>query len=161
MAFLRQAGVPAPQAFRTAAEFILNLDLKRAGSEESIDIEKIRGIIAEINKLDLSLDSVGIEFELRHKCEGMIGKLCGTCATGAELSLLSNLDAFIDVVRSLPVDLNYWQMQNIYYRMAKTAYREFFLKAKGGDNEAAKWIDLDRTAGEKLLFNTEAVLPKD
>jgi len=161
MAFLHEAGMPVPEAFRTAAAFTLNLDLKRACSEEMIDSEKIRGIITEINKLDVSFDSVSIEFMLRRKCEGMIGNLCGTCATEAELSMISSLHAFMEIIGSLPADLNYWQIQNIYYKMAKTVYREFLLKAKEGDSAAVKWLDIYRSIGEKLSFNTASVLSKN
>ncbi len=161
MAFLHQTGIPVPQAFRTAAEFTLNLDLKRVCSEETIDTEKIRGIIAEINKLNASLDSVSIEFTLRRKCEGIIGGLCGICGAESELALLSSFQSFLEIIRSLPIDLNYWQIQNIYYNMAKTVYREFLSKAKSGDAEAGKWVDMYRSIGEKLLFNTAAVLTEN
>jgi alpha-amylase/alpha-mannosidase (GH57 family) len=161
MAFLHEAGMPVPEAFRTAAAFTLNLDLKRACSEEMIDSEKIRGIVTEINKLDVSFDSVSIEFMLRRKCEGMIGNLCGTCVTESELSMISGLHTFMEIVRLLPVDLNYWQIQNIYYKMAKTVYREFLLKAKEGDSAAVKWLDVYRSIGEKLSFNTASVLSEN
>ncbi|HSB30862.1 MAG TPA: DUF3536 domain-containing protein [Candidatus Sulfobium mesophilum] len=161
MVFLRETGMPVPQAFYAAAEFTLNLDLKKAWSEEAMDAEKVRGIIAEINKLGVSFDSVSIELELRRKCEGMIGSLCGTCATESELSLLSSFHSFLEIVRSLPFDLNYWQIQNSYYKMAKTVYRDFLLKAKEGDSAAARWLDIYRSVGEKLLFNIAAVLPEN
>ena len=161
MAFLHEAGMPVPEAFRTAAAFTLNLDLKRACSAEMIDSEKIRGIITEINKLDVSFDSVSIEFMLRRKCEGMIGNLCGTCGTESELSMISDLHAFIEIIGSLSADLNYWQIQNIYYKMAKTVYREFLLKAKEGDSAAVKWLDVYRSIGEKLSFNTASVLSEN
>ncbi len=161
MAFLHETGMPVPQAFHAAAEFTLNLDLKKACSEETIDAEKIRGIIAEIKKLGVSFDSMSVELGLRRKCEGMIGSLCETCATESELSLLSNFQSFIEIVRSLPVDFNYWQVQNIYYKMAKTVYRVFLLKAREGDGTAARWLDIYRSLGEKLFFNIASVLPEN
>ncbi len=161
MVFLRETRMPVPQAFYAAAEFTLNLDLKKACSEETIDAEKIKGIIAEINKLGVSFDSVSIELELRRKCEGMIGSLCGTCVTESELSLLTSFHSFIEIVRTLPFDLNYWQIQNVYYKMAKTVYRVFLLKAKEGDGTSAKWLDIYRSVGEKLFFNIATVLPEN
>lgn len=161
MVFLSQTGTPAPQAFRTAAEFTLNSELRKSCAEETIDTEKIRGIIAEISKLSLSLDAVSVEFILRRKCEDMIGNLCGTCSTESELSLLSNFHSFLEIVRSLPIDLNYWQIQNIYYGASKSIYRDFRSRSKSGDEQAGKWVDTYRAIGEKLFFNTASVLPED
>jgi hypothetical protein len=76
-------------------------------------------------------------------------------------SLLSQLYAFTELLRSLPIDAIFWQIQNTYYKLAKTTYREFLLRAKTGNEDAAKWVDMYRSIGEKLFFNTSAVLPAD
>ncbi|MGD0885016.1 MAG: DUF3536 domain-containing protein [Thermodesulfovibrionales bacterium] len=153
--FLYKAGMPVPDAFRTAAAFVLNLDMKKALSEETMDAEKIRGIISEMTEWNVPLDSVSIEFILRRKGEGMMDKLQDT---PSEFSLLTEFYAFIGLLGLLPMAINIWQIQNSYHKMAKTVYREFVSRAKAGDDAAAKWVDVYRAIGEKLSFNMSALV---
>jgi hypothetical protein len=156
MVFLDEAGMPVPKAFQTAAEFTLNLDLNNAFSGEAIDEDRIRGIIAEINRLQVPLDVVSLEFMLRRKGEEMIRKLG---AAPEDVSLLSKFGVFMGIVRSLPVEVNYWQVQNSYIGIERAVYRGFLERARGGDAVASQWVELFRSAGESLFFNTKAVLP--
>jgi len=156
MGFIHEAGIPVQEAFRTAAAFTLNLDMKRAVSEDVLDADKIRGIIGEINKWNLSLDSVGVEFMLRRKGEGMIDKLR---ETPSDISLLSACYMFIDLLSTLPVNVHFWHIQNIYFKIAEAVYRELLSREKAGDGEAAKWTEAFRSLGDKLFFNTSKVLP--
>jgi len=132
--------------------------MKKAFSDDGMDAEKIKGISDEIKRWNVALDSVSIEFIIRRKGEEMMDKLLGS---PADISLLSGFHKFIDVVCSVPVDVNFWQIQNAYYKMGKTVYKEFLLKSKEGNAEAAQWVELYRSAGEKLFFNTKAVLSAD
>jgi hypothetical protein len=156
MVFLDEAGMPVPKAFHTAAEFTLNLDLNKAFAEGAIDEDRIRGIISEFSKLQVPLDPVSVEFMVRRKGEEMIGKLG---AAPEEVSLLAEFGVFMGIVRSLPVEVNYWQIQNSYIRIARAVFRDFLAKARGGDANASRWVELFRSAGEALSFNTKAVLP--
>jgi hypothetical protein len=153
--FLYKAGTPVPEAFRTAAAFILNLDMKKASSEETVDAEKIRGIIGEITTWNVPFDSVSIEFILRRRCEKMIRKLQGT---PSDVSLLTEFYRFLELLGSLPIGVHFWQIQNGYHQIAKTVYSEFVSKAKAGDDAAAKWVDMYRAVGEKLSFNISALV---
>ena len=51
-------------------------------------------------------------------------------------------------------------MQNIYYKLAKTVYKEYRVKAKFGDTDAAAWTDEFKNIGQGLFFNIGAVLPE-
>ncbi|HAM50704.1 MAG TPA: hypothetical protein DCP92_08445 [Nitrospiraceae bacterium] len=73
--------------------------------------------------------------------------------------MLSEFYTFIELVQSLPIAVNFWQVQNTYHKIAKTIYREFISRAKAGDDAAAKWVEAYRAIGEKLFFNVIAVLP--
>lgn len=158
MIFLPGGGIPVPEAFLAAASFVLNIDLKRAFSEEAIDIEKLKSIIAEIKTLNVAIDSVGLEFLLRKKGEAMMDRFSGAAS---EFTLLSDLSVFIEAARSMPVEVNYWLMQNVYYELAKTVYKEYLSASKAGDESAVRWVEVFRSVGEKLFFNIDAVLPKD
>jgi len=155
LSFMHEAGAPLPSDFLTACQFVLNLDMKRMFLENEIDKGKIRDIINDIKKWNIAFDATSMEFTLRNKAEEMINNLR---RTPSDMTLLSGLHTTIDLLRSLPVDINFWQVQNAYFIMAKNTYREMFLEAKKGARDAAKWIELFKVIGEMLLFNVPEIL---
>jgi hypothetical protein len=149
MGFLQETGMPVPKAFRTAAEFTLNFGIKRAFSEENIDADRVRNLISEIKKWNVSFDSLDIEFIVRHRLEKMMEKLY---ANPSDFTQLQNIQKVLELLKLMPVEINYWQVQNIYYRMAKKVYSEFLVKAKAGDEDAARWIETFKYLGQMLFF---------
>jgi hypothetical protein len=155
MAFLRETGMPVPKAFLTAAMFTAIIDLKRSFSQERIDEEKIRGIVGDIGKWGLPLDGEGLEFMLRRRGEEMMDALG---SASGDSPLLTNVLTLVTLLRSLPLQINFWQIQNGYFSMAGRAYKEISAKAKAGDAAALQWVETFRRIGELLSFNTAAIL---
>jgi hypothetical protein len=65
MRFLADLAVPLPKAFRTAAEFVLNTDLRRAFRQEVPDIEQIRDLLEQVRLWRVELDAPGLAYQLR------------------------------------------------------------------------------------------------
>jgi hypothetical protein len=157
MALLLQTGMPVPKAFLSAAEFSLNVRIRNALREESIDEAAIRAGFDEMRKWGLSPDAAGLEFMLRRRLESMMAALM---KVPSDTSLLAALARFLGLLRTLPFEVNLWQTQNNYFGIAKTAYGEFLSKARAGDREAAEWIEAFRNVGELLSFCIPSVLPE-
>ena len=155
MAFLHEAGMPVPAAFSTAAAFTLNLDMKKTFFEKNIDSGKVKALLDEIRRWDVQLDSIDLEFILRRRGEDLIAELQ---RAPSDLSLLNNVQAMVGLLRSIPFEVNFWQIQNTYFKMAKTLYKEFALDALNGNKEAADWVETFKQTGDLLLFNTSALL---
>lgn len=156
MSFLRDTGFPVPKAFYTAAEFILNLDLKRQ-LQADFDREAIRNILDEFQNWNVPMDETGIEFALKNKLEDMAELLYGN---PTDIELLKEMGEMVITALALPVRHNFWLPQNLYYRMAKTVYPEFAKEGGAPGKEASQWVKRFKSLGEKLNFNLEAVLPE-
>ncbi len=156
MVFLQEAGMPIPKTLLTAAQFTLIIDLKKAFLEERVNEEKIKAIISDIGKWGLTLDGASLEFVLRRKGEELINKFHSALSN----PLLSDLLTLIGLLRSVSLNVNFWEIQNTYFMIAKTTYREFTLKAKDGDNAAMEWTEAFRRLGEMLYFNMSSILPE-
>jgi alpha-amylase/alpha-mannosidase (GH57 family) len=154
MGFLQEAGIPIPRPFLMAAEFTLNLDLRRA-LEAEMGLEKMKNLMQEIQKWNVPIDAVGFEFILRNKMEQKI-KIFFENPSG--VSILEEFEEGLDIASSLPFSLTLWEIQNIYYRMAKTVYPDFVSKAMEGDEEALRWTEQFKSLGQKLSFNLESIL---
>jgi len=61
---------------------------------------------------------------------------------------------------SLPLAVNLWHAQNVYFEMAKTTYGETISKASAGEKDSAEWVERFRQIGQALSFNVAAVLGK-
>lgn len=157
MGFLQEIGIPIPKAFYIAAEFALNLDLKRA-LEEGTHIEKIQGIVNDIKKWNVPIVFIDTEFIVRHRVKRVKE---GLYESPSDLSLLHKIRGMIDVLNSLPFEINLWQIQNIYYKIAKITYREFLIKAKSGDTDVLRWIEEFKHIGQSLFFNIGAILQEN
>jgi alpha-amylase/alpha-mannosidase (GH57 family) len=155
MGFLQDAGLPIPKPFFMAAEFTLNLGLQKAFEE--IEKERIKNMISEIQKWNISIDADGLEFILRRQ---MKQEMKGFFNRPSDLVILEKLNEKLDIAFSLPFQLNLWEIQNLYYAIVKTIYSNLAAKAKEGDEQASRWVERFRSLGEKLSFNLESILPE-
>ncbi len=154
MNFIREAGIPVPKVFLDACEFTLNLNLLNIFKNEKIDADKIKRLIDEVKKWDVPFDTTNIEFALRRRLETM---MCDFLDRPDDASLLPDVYTAIELAGSIPIEINLWHVQNIYFKMVEKSYKDVLSKARGGDAEAAKWIGSFKSLGEILNFNTSAV----
>jgi hypothetical protein len=75
------------------------------------------------------------------------------------LQLISRIDKLMQLIRSIPVEIVLWKVQNDYYVLAKTSYREYLEREQAGEAGAAIWLEAFRKLGETFRFNLGAVLP--
>jgi len=76
----------------------------------------------------------------------------------ADLGLLLRIQKILEMLKVLPVELNYWHVQNVYFIIAKTVCNEFLKKAAKGDKDARKWTAAFKYIGEMLYFNIGSVV---
>jgi alpha-amylase/alpha-mannosidase (GH57 family) len=155
MGFLQETGMPLPKSFLATAEFILNADMQKVFTEETANLERLKTIVDEMKRWGVAADPVNTEFVVRRRLERMMDRLAGN---PGDTGLLHELAKAATLLQSVPVDIVYWQVQNMYFRMSKTAYPEFASRAAAGDGIAQAWIESFKSLGEQLRFNTGAVL---
>jgi hypothetical protein len=153
MRFLGELGTPPPRVLHMTAEFVLNASLRRAFEEQNFDLERIRSLLDAAQRERVTLDSAGLSYALRHSLERMIQRLQ---AGPAELEPLERLEAVVDLVRSLPFEVDLWEVQNRYYQMLQQVRPEF----QARDNDAGRiWLAHFDRLGEKLRILVLAPLP--
>jgi hypothetical protein len=145
--YLVSVGAPIPPALRTAAEFVMNLDLQRAFTAEPLDTEYVSRAFRDTHAWGLLLDVPG----LSHAFELAIERIAARVARGdAAVELLDRLSAVIALTDSLPFTVDVWTTQNDFYRALQAHYSDISLMASQGDRTAATWIERFQTLGEQL-----------
>jgi hypothetical protein len=147
MRFLSQLGGPVPKAFHAAAELILNIDLQRAVSSDTLDTEGIRDIVNTAKSWQVDLDAEGISYDLQENLERMMTTLVDT---PLDILNIENLIDCVKLVHSMPFSVDLWKAQNLYWGILQTSYAEFKRKAEQNDRKAAKWVRSFGSLGELM-----------
>jgi len=111
MAFMREIGRPMPFQLEAAARIGLDSEAKKALAEERPDPGRLESIGETARKWNIGLDARGI------------GLLAANCVTAylrkaAEDCNLESLRFALELLRAmqtLPVELDLWEAQNVYY----------------------------------------------
>ena len=147
MRFLSEMGNPVPKAFNSAAEFILNSDLRRALNDDILEVEKIRSLLDEIAAWDVELDAEGHSYLFQRALERMIARLA---EAPEDMALLNNLVAATEMVESLPFGVDLWRVQNLYHDILHNALPAFQERAEKGDESAKEWLSQFSAMGQHL-----------
>ncbi len=154
MRFLTDLHIPLPKAFHAAAEFTINADLQRAFESDDLDMDRIQSLLEEARVLRVTLDAATLEFVLRKNIEGITRRLA---ARPSGLALLERLNIALQLLKSLPFELNLWTLQNLYHDILREHYPSFSQQAANGEEQAKQWIALMSAIGEKLRINVASL----
>ncbi|NJN65231.1 MAG: DUF3536 domain-containing protein [Chloroflexaceae bacterium] len=149
MRFLADLRIPLPQSFRTAADFVLNMDLRRAFEHEDIEVERIHTILEEVRRGHIELDTTELAHTLKETLEWMEQRMLHN---PTDLPLLKRLVIVVELAQSLPFEVDFWDIQNVYYEMQQSVYPSFDERAHQGDETAQGWVHHFLLLGQKLGF---------
>jgi hypothetical protein len=152
MHFLAALQLPGIRIFQVAAEVTLNGDLRRAIAADHLNLQRIQSLLDEVKRVGVPLDRITLEFALRKKLEAMANQFR---SNPSNLSLLRSLDAAVGVARSTLLEVQFWQVQNIYFGIMKTFYEQVRSKMSQVHDDPDEWLESFRSLGEKLSFRVE------
>lgn len=145
--YLVSVGAPIPPALRTAAEFVMNVDLRRAFAAEQLDPNYVSRYFRDTQAWGLQLDVPGLSRAL----ELAIERIAARVAQGeAAVGLLERLSAAIALTDALPFTVDLWTTQNDFYRAMQAHFPDISSVARRGDRIAAVWVERFQTLGEQL-----------
>jgi len=151
-----QLGVPLPQRLKTVVALTLNSDLRAALCSDRPDVRRARELLDEIRRLEIDLDTVTLEFGVRRNIERMAQHFAQQPLDWENIEALSCL---LGVLPLVPLWVDLWSAQNIYYDMLESLYLSMRARRAAGDNAAAEWIapfcELGKKLGIRVLGNLE------
>lgn len=152
MRFLKSLNIPQPKVLHSAAEFVLNTNLRKAFMAETLELDYINALLDEAKTSNVPLDGATLGYVLERTLERM-GKKLGAVPT--DQSLIAHLDAVVGLARSLPFEVDLWMVQNVYFSLLETVYKEYLGRAGQGDGEARDWVEKFTSLGDKLQARRE------
>jgi alpha-amylase/alpha-mannosidase (GH57 family) len=145
--FVTDLGVPLPQRFQMAVDFTLNSDLLEALSAEKLEPEKVLGLLEQVRRTGVAIDSVTLEFAFRRTLERQAHRWLADPRTPDSLPAMAQA---VELCAALPFAVRLWEVQNVYYQLGQSYYPEASRQAEQGDSKMRAWVEQFRALGERL-----------
>ncbi len=149
MRYLKDIGAPLPVALKTAADFILNADLRQQFEAEEVDGNRLRTLVQEAAENNVELNRGVLAYAIKAHLDGQLERLS---AAPHDVALLARAAEVAGIVRSLDVDVNLWKTQNLYFKMLHGVAPQYRARAAQSDEAARDWLHHFNELGEQLGF---------
>jgi hypothetical protein len=142
--FLQDINMPVPRNLAVLVEGVINHQLQSLFEEPSLDRQELERLVAEVAQLPVELD------------EKTLGQLAGSqlarqveevARTTCRPESLKELTQTIEVLESLPFDLDLWPAQKTYFAQCRPMARDL---AEKKDSAAAEILERLRLLGTFL-----------
>ncbi|MGQ0814907.1 MAG: DUF3536 domain-containing protein [Gemmatimonadota bacterium] len=150
MRFMSELGLPLPEAFTTTAEYVLNTDLHRTLTRDTIDLDRVSELLEQVEAAKVELDRKGVSYAFERTLERLARELA---ADPADAGKLSTLERTATIARSMPFEIDVWQVQNIYFALLEEHYPTYLARAAQDDPPAIEWTQSFERLGEQLAIH--------
>ncbi|HEX9981698.1 MAG TPA: DUF3536 domain-containing protein [Thermoanaerobaculia bacterium] len=150
MRFHTRLGIPVPKVLQLAAEFDVNLQLRRLLEYPTPPIAEIEARLREARDEGVSLD----ETTLLAFGQAIVRASDRFREQPQDLDRLEDYETLVAVVRDAQIAVNMRSAQNAYYRMKATVRPA--IAANGTGTAAQRWLQLFDSLGTKLSITPEA-----
>jgi alpha-amylase/alpha-mannosidase (GH57 family) len=147
MRFLIAQDLPLPRAFRMAAEFVVNRDLRAVLSRAQPDIVRVRSLLEEAADASVQLDREGLGYAIARALERLA---LDALEHPGDVERLERWSEMAGLTAPLPFDVNLWQSQNVFYDMLHDVYPTMSERAAADDPVAEQWCRIFTTLGDQL-----------
>jgi len=116
--YLSQAGLPKPPALTLAAGFAINAGLRRALQSDPIDVAQMRSFLQLAKADQVLLETANLSYIADQRMKRAMVELQMSAGS------LDTLERALTLARNLgelPIELNLWQAQNIWYEILGTS----------------------------------------
>jgi hypothetical protein len=133
MRFLAGLGVPAPRALSAAAQVVLNDNLRRALADGASDEHEVGRLFREAAMEGVELDEASLSFTAGQSLQRLAERFF---AAPESLDDLRRLRDKVHLIVSLPLEVDLWKVQNLYFHAMKA-----LLPSKVETPGAREWIE--------------------
>lgn len=147
MSFFHSLGIPLPKPLSVAAEYIINRDLKKLFEKEDIDMEKLELLVSAVKRWSVKIDADIIGFVIEAWINALMERLS---QRPEDIALFEKTENTLKLLMLLPVELDLWKAQNMYFIMGKTIHGTMQQRAEKGEDFARRWLEVFSKLGEYL-----------
>jgi len=147
MQVMREMGIPLPKAFATATELTLSTNIRHELQREELDLKEIQKLVEESKHWSLELDKQSLGFVASQRVNSLMQRLAGI---SEDTTLLETIGDVLRVLSAIPLELDLWKAQNIYFSIGTQRYDEMEKRSDQRDSNAKPWLEHFNRLGEYL-----------
>jgi alpha-amylase/alpha-mannosidase (GH57 family) len=146
MRFHATLGVPLPNVLRTAAEFDVNMQLRRMAAAGEMPLDDLESRLREARDEGVVLDETTL-MSLTRAVERAAGE---SVRNPDDFALLERWESLVAIVREAKINVDLRRPQNDYYRLKQSVRPTTAANAGNGSSSAHRWLQHFDALGEKL-----------
>lgn len=128
---------PLPKSLAMIVEFTLNSDITQTLDSDPIDFMRLTELIKENKRWAFARDRDALSFAASRRITGLVNKFAKDTQDWQVLVTIQNI---LKILNSLPLVLDLWRAQNIFFALTKTVYPDQSKKSESGDASARMWV---------------------
>ena len=148
MGFFGGVGAPLPKMLHQTAEFVLNTSLRKEFMADELNVERVRRLLDSAAREKIQWDAPWLAYALTRR----FGKMADELALKPRGGLLHRFNLAVDLVKSLPFEVDLARVQNVYYQVQQ---RELPVVTAENTPDAKAWIGEFTALGLKLGFSVD------
>lgn len=152
MRFVTELRLPAPRAFLTAAEFVLNADILRQLRAKDPDFTAIEARLDEAKRVGVAVNKTDLGYTLVRTLNQMLEELF---ESPVDLPLLEKAAAAANLAHTLEVQIDLREAQNYCYEMRQWFYPDVLKRSDSGDTGAKWWVERFRGLAKALKIQVD------
>jgi alpha-amylase/alpha-mannosidase (GH57 family) len=147
MGFYQNLQRRVPRAFRLAARYLLNNDLKKAFEETDLDMEKLKRLIDDIQRWSVRVDDATVGYVASRWITSTMERLK---EEPGDITLIEKTNDVLEATAPLNLQLDIWKAQNIYFNIGRVSHGSMKEKAGKNDSVAKEWLEAFLRLGHDL-----------
>lgn len=156
MAAIKTLGMKLPRPLQTTVEYIINTKLLREFESERPDAHEIKKLLDEAKRMKVKLNFDSLDFAASQRVDRLMKHVQ---EHQHDLETMELLIGLLKVLEKSKLDADYWQAQNIAFRMQQIDYEKYEKLSLQGDIEATLWLDKFDMLCSNLNLKTKHGLP--
>jgi hypothetical protein len=150
--FLASRGIPPPRGLKLAAELALANAVRQELEADDPDPSRLTAVIEEAGGAGVRLHEEGVGLAVEHSVERLAEALR---AAPGDLARLDALERMVALARSLPFEVDFWKVQNAYWRTMRESLPESRRACESGGEAACRYLERFVALGEKLSVRVD------
>jgi alpha-amylase/alpha-mannosidase (GH57 family) len=146
--------IPVPEFFKTAAQFIVNHDLREVFNTDNgkLHVRNLEHICEEFNRWNLTIaDEQAFKLAVNNR---IFAEICDLEKTDEDIPKLEDLSRVLTLLKQLNVKLDFWQGQNAYFSILKTHEKGLW------EYPSNEWKKAFEQLGKMLSVRRELILER-
>ncbi|MBD1397787.1 DUF3536 domain-containing protein [Pontibacter sp. JH31] len=136
MAAIKNVDMQLPRPLQITIDYIVSNRLLEALTAERVDVDVVLRLLREVERMGVNLDQDAVSYAATIHVEETMARLEANPDDLADMEYLSEL---LTVINGSSLEPEYWQAQNIAFRIRQSTYKEHCLKREDEGQKHADW----------------------